>query len=554
MSPEVDRVSVVIPVYNVVDYLEQCLDSVVAQTHEFLDVILIDDGSTDGSGPLCDNLAARDPRFRVIHQANHGLSHARNVGIAAATGTFVTFLDSDDWWDPTFVATLVRAIDARPEAGAAMCSFIRVPGKAYDPGIERTRLLTPAEAITEFAGAYHSLFVISCAKLFRRDLLPPDLFPVGRLAEDAFTTHRLLMKAPVVQVPQPLYLYRQRPHSITSQTFTVARQLDEVEGSERQVQDFADAGLLRAAGWSADQAFRKRARLIAAMKSMRTPGAEEQYAALARQSRSSRVMPRHPVFRVLATLAGLSPRLAVAVFGAFASASLRTRATSRSTQRIALTFDDGPASDTPALVQFLLDQSAQATFFLRGDRSEECPDVVRLLHASPGMEIGTHSHTHPDLHLLHADDIRAELRRSNEVIASITGTVPAVFRPPMGHRNRLIDSIAGELGQSVILWSVNSMDFKDPASATTKVLADAQDGDIVLLHDTSTQTMATISSLVPALRSRGFEFVTVSALLDRVSPGTVYTGANSRRIRLRRWVHLQRLRIARRTRLLRARS
>ncbi|GGB70087.1 hypothetical protein N798_15605 [Knoellia flava TL1] len=542
-----DLVTVVIPAHDVADYLDDCLESVVAQTHEHLEVILVDDGSTDATGSLCDAWAAREPRIRVIHQENHGPGHARNVGIALATGTLVTFLDSDDWWDRTFVATLVRAIHDHPGAGTAMCSFERVPGSAYDAGATTTTVLTPQEAVSAFAGRHHSLYVIPCAKLFRREILSPDIFPVGIVAEDAYVTHRLLMAAPVVLVPEPLYLYRQRPNSIMSRPFTVAQQLDEIGGSEQQVRDFTQAGLLRAAGWSADQAFRKRARLIAALRSTGQAGTAEQYAALALQSRSTKGLPRRASFRALSALAGVSPRLAVATFSTFTSwAATQPRPVPGSRKRIALTFDDGPAAATPDLVRYLVKQSAGATFFLRGDRSESEPDTVRLLHGTAGMEIGTHSHTHPDLHRVDAGGIRDELRRSAAAIESITGTRPVLFRPPMGHRSRMIDAIAGELGHPVILWSVNSMDFKAPGAAAAQVLANAHDGDIVLLHDTSTATLATTTTIVPALHRRGFELVTVSALLGDLSPGRVYRGATTPRVRFRRWRHLQRLRVARR--------
>ncbi len=153
MKPDPAVVSVVIPVYNVAGYVDACLDSVVGQTYQHLEVILVDDGSTDGSGRLCDERASREPRIRVIHQTNQGLSHARNVGIAAATGTFITFLDSDDWWHPSFVATLVQAIDDHPGAGTAMCSFTRVPGAAYDPALEQTRLLSPLRPSPSLRGS-----------------------------------------------------------------------------------------------------------------------------------------------------------------------------------------------------------------------------------------------------------------------------------------------------------------------------------------------------------------------------------------------------------------
>ena len=92
------KVSVVIPVYNVMPYLERCVQSVVRQTYQNLEIILVDDGSTDGSGKLCDKIAGTDQRIRVIHQKNQGLSGARNTGIRQATGEYVVFLDSDDEW------------------------------------------------------------------------------------------------------------------------------------------------------------------------------------------------------------------------------------------------------------------------------------------------------------------------------------------------------------------------------------------------------------------------------------------------------------------------
>lgn len=171
------------------------------------------------------------------------------------------------------------------------------------------------------------------------------------------------------------------------------------------------------------------------------------------------------------------------------------------------------------------------------------------------LEVAAHSHTHPDLHTLTTDQIRDELTRSNDAIVAAIGRVPAHFRPPMGHRNREIDALAGQLGQSVVLWSLNSMDFKSREGITDHVLRSVESGDIVLLHDTHEQTVDATMTLVPALRSRGFELVTVTELLGDTRPGDVYRGRNSTPIRLRRWLALQKLRVAVRSRrLLRRRA
>ncbi|AQP45765.1 glycosyltransferase family 2 protein [Tessaracoccus flavus] len=108
-------ISVIVPVYNVAPYLTQCLDSVLAQTFGDFELLLVDDGSTDGSSALCDAYAARDDRVRVVHQPNAGLSAARNAGLKLALGEFITFLDGDDWFD---AATLAVARQTALASGA----------------------------------------------------------------------------------------------------------------------------------------------------------------------------------------------------------------------------------------------------------------------------------------------------------------------------------------------------------------------------------------------------------------------------------------------------
>lgn len=114
------KASVVVPVYNVKDYVEKCAASVLGQTERDLELLLIDDGSADGSGPLCDQIAALDPRARVIHQENQGLGGARNTGIAAARGDWIMFSDSDDWLEPE---TLEKALAAGEGTGAGLVCF-----------------------------------------------------------------------------------------------------------------------------------------------------------------------------------------------------------------------------------------------------------------------------------------------------------------------------------------------------------------------------------------------------------------------------------------------
>ena len=321
MDPEVSPsvVSVVVPVYDVEPYLSQCIDSVLAQTHLSLEIILVDDGSTDGSPSICDGYASQDTRVRVIHQDNAGLSAARNVGMVAATGQFVTFLDADDWWEPSFVSSLVTALDEHPEAGIAMSTFARVPGEIFAAPVTETQQLSTAEAIGHFAGDHHTLFTISCAKLFQRSLLATVPFPVGRLHEDEFTTYRLLLQSPTVLVPHPLYLYRQRSTGIVSSTLTPERLLDAVQAAEQQAADLDAAGHHRAASWATGQVLRKRMRLIALLRSSGRPDeAATQCVLLQAAAGEDAGWERSVALSAIRRVARRSPVLAVRLFTAAA--------------------------------------------------------------------------------------------------------------------------------------------------------------------------------------------------------------------------------------------
>lgn len=221
--------------------------------------------------------------------------------------------------------------------------------------------------------------------------------------------------------------------------------------------------------------------------------------------------------------------------------------------RVALTFDDGPGPETADLVRFLVDEQAAATFFVLGQNCELRPEVVTMMRDAPGIELATHSYSHPDLHHLDDEEIRDELERSNCLVTEPGGQTPPLFRPPYGHRDRRVDGIARELGQSVALWSLNSMDSKDDHHTTEHVLRNVRPGDVILFHDTHHATVTATRELVPALRSRGFELVTMSELLGPCVPGRVYRGRNGARVRLSRWLQLQVLRVRHRARTLRAR-
>ena len=210
-----DLISVIIPVYRVEAYLDRCVRSIVDQTYPDLEIILVDDGSPDRCGGMCDAWAARDNRIRVIHKENGGLSDARNAGMDIAAGSYIAFVDSDDWIHPEFVACLYDAV-RKHEAGIGACDVRVVHDDAvvFQPVDADSVCRTPEQAIRALT-ENREFRAVAWNKLYHRSLLEGERFPVGRYHEDEFFTYRILDKAKrLAYVDAPLYCYYQRPGSI----------------------------------------------------------------------------------------------------------------------------------------------------------------------------------------------------------------------------------------------------------------------------------------------------------------------------------------------------
>jgi glycosyltransferase involved in cell wall biosynthesis len=189
-------ISVIIPVYNTKQYLKSCLNSVLAQTYSNLEILFIDDGSTDGSGALLDSFAETDPRIRVIHQANGGVCAARNRGIEEAAGEWLSFIDSDDTLEPDLYQTLMALI--RQYGGdIAHCSYHRITDGVVKPigGTGSIHVHTPEQALECLLTG--KLFVGSCwTKLYRRELFREVRFPRGiRTNEDMLVNFQVFSRA-----------------------------------------------------------------------------------------------------------------------------------------------------------------------------------------------------------------------------------------------------------------------------------------------------------------------------------------------------------------------
>lgn len=210
-----------------------------------------------------------------------------------------------------------------------------------------------------------------------------------------------------------------------------------------------------------------------------------------------------------------------------------TRCNARRTRkRIALTYDDGPGPRSAELLNVLVEEGAGATFFLVGENASTRPDVVGRMARAPGIEVGSHTFSHVDLETAAAEQVVEELTRNADLLRRLTGHTVTVFRPPWGHHGSQVNETARELGQSVVLWSLTSMDWKHQSAAQVVdiIARNARDGDIVLLHDTLDSTVDATRLLIQRLKRLGFEFVTASELLGNPQPGVRYVGRVRRRV------------------------
>lgn len=213
-----DKISIIVPVYNAQDYLRKCLDSLCTQTYENLEIILVDDGSVDDSAAICDEYAGNDKRIRVIHQENGGVSSARNAGIEAATGSYVTFCDSDDWMEADAVEYMYDNLKSH-DINLVFCGFYRVYGSRRLTFTARCdMILNSEEAIGELMDLKDLGSVQSqpWGQLMKRSVLDNIRFPQGRIYEDTMTTYRIIEAAGgALVLKEAKYNYVQREGSIT---------------------------------------------------------------------------------------------------------------------------------------------------------------------------------------------------------------------------------------------------------------------------------------------------------------------------------------------------
>ncbi|MBR0112172.1 MAG: glycosyltransferase family 2 protein [Clostridia bacterium] len=235
-------ISVIVPVYKTEKYLRKCVDSILAQTYTDLEIILVDDGSPDNCGRICDEYAGMDPRVKVIHRANGGLSAARNSGLDIARGEYVAFIDSDDYIDHGYLETLVSCLT--DGADMSICGFIKEtengePITLYGNGSGESVPMSHGQAFSALCG--RRLFGFSAwGKLVRRDIAAAHPFPEGRLFEDVFTVYKYIGDScTTVYTGKAVYHYVAHSGSITHSGWN-GRYYDLMDAS-REFVDYIDA-------------------------------------------------------------------------------------------------------------------------------------------------------------------------------------------------------------------------------------------------------------------------------------------------------------------------
>ncbi len=240
-------VSIIVPVYNVAPFLPRCIDSILAQTHTNIELILVDDGSTDEGSMICDDYGTKDSRVKVLHQKNRGLSSARNVGIDIASGEYIFFVDGDDYIEASTIQHLLTVADST-KADVVACGFSHVTDGYFSGDESEVRFTSTAPGIWDGAEAVvqmmttNNICTVAWNKLYKKHLFTGVRYPYGKLHEDEFTTYKLLYESKIViYVPHTYYKYYQRDQGIMAEGL-VNRYKDYLDAILDRMDYFTDLG------------------------------------------------------------------------------------------------------------------------------------------------------------------------------------------------------------------------------------------------------------------------------------------------------------------------
>ncbi len=217
-----DKISIIVPVYKTEDYIDRCIKSIIKQSHRNIELILVDDGTPDKAGIICDDYAEKDNRIKVIHQENAGQSVARNNALKIATGDYYCFIDSDDYVAPDLLEKLLLLLSDN-DADISVVNYKSFSGdKAVsdNEGDSHTTVFNNTDMIKNIHTVKDELYVVMWGKLFKRDLFDGIQFPAGRICEDLHVLYRLYDKASkAVYSDEKLYYYYRG--NVSSSTFSI---------------------------------------------------------------------------------------------------------------------------------------------------------------------------------------------------------------------------------------------------------------------------------------------------------------------------------------------
>ena len=211
-----ELITIVVPVYNVDKYVSKCIESLLHQTYSNLEIIIVDDGSTDKSGEICDSYAKSDNRIKVIHQTNKGQSASRNKALSVANGNYIAFVDSDDYVSPLFIEKLYKRM-SQDNSDISMCGYHAVDekGMVLDTKLLDNGILNKSQFIDIEVKGQTMICVALWNKLFKREIWKGLKLKEGVFAEDSFVLNEYLQKINSIStVDQPLYNYVQRSNSL----------------------------------------------------------------------------------------------------------------------------------------------------------------------------------------------------------------------------------------------------------------------------------------------------------------------------------------------------
>lgn len=231
-----EKISIIIPIYNVEQFLRQCIDSVLAQTYENLEIILVNDGSTDQSSEICGFYGSRDSRIKIINKANGGLADARNAGFSEVTGNYIGFVDSDDLIDCRMYELLMETLN-KSDADIAECGFRRFAAENEIPEQGEETIVPEAfDVQTALKMLMHEdLKQVVWNKLYRKEVIGGIQFEKGRIHEDEFWTYRIIARAEkIAKISNPLYYYRKQEGSIMGAQYSLKR-LDGLDAREERL-------------------------------------------------------------------------------------------------------------------------------------------------------------------------------------------------------------------------------------------------------------------------------------------------------------------------------